>query len=134
MIVDASVWSSAELGRELDHHISLEWRERQIRRGVSLFIPSLALTEVAGAVARATGDVLRGAEAVRTMEAIRSLKVFPLGDELMKHATALAARLRLRGADAVYVALAHRRGLPLVTWDSEVRERAAPLVRVVRPG
>jgi predicted nucleic acid-binding protein len=41
--------------------------------------------------------------------------------------------MRLRGADAVYVALARRLGMPLVTWDAEQRERAKPVVRVVTP-
>ena len=32
----------------------------------------------------------------------------------------LAIRLRLRGADAVYVALAEQLGIPIVTWDGEM--------------
>jgi predicted nucleic acid-binding protein len=48
-------------------------------------------------------------------------------------AASLAADVRLRGGDAVYVAAARRLDLPLITWDSEQRQRAAGLVVVRAP-
>lgn len=134
MIVDASVWCSAELPDELDHQTSLEWRERQVRRQTPMLVPALALAEVAGAVARATGDANRGRDAVRMMRAIRTLQVILPDEALMERAAEIAAHLRLRGADAIYVALADHRGLPLVTWDLEVRDRAGRFIQVLLPG
>ena len=43
----------------------------------------------------------------------------------ISHAAVLAAEKRLRGADAVYAATAAATGSPLVTWDAELRARAA---------
>jgi predicted nucleic acid-binding protein len=40
----------------------------------------------------------------------------------------VAADLGLRGADAVYVALAHQLGLTLVTWDREQLTRTASMI------
>ena len=40
----------------------------------------------------------------------------------------------VRGADAVYLAVAQRLQLPLVSWDGELLERAAALVTTYRPG
>ena len=40
----------------------------------------------------------------------------------------IAARYRLRGADAIYVAVAHIASSTLVTLDNEQRDRAADLV------
>jgi predicted nucleic acid-binding protein len=45
----------------------------------------------------------------------------------------LAVRLRLRGADAVYVAVAAHLKIPLVTLDTEQRERAKGLIEVKTP-
>lgn len=134
MIVDASIWVSSELDWELDYRISLDWLRRQARRHVPLIVPALALTEVAAAVARATGNPARGWEAVGAMRAIATFQMVSLNDLLMERATDVAARFRIRGADAVYVALADLRGLPLVTWDRETHERAARLITVLRPG
>jgi predicted nucleic acid-binding protein len=54
----------------------------------------------------------------------------PVDHGLADAAAALAARLRLRGADATYVAVASRLGVPLVTWDDKQRQRAASLVTI----
>ncbi|HEV8260717.1 MAG TPA: hypothetical protein VGQ19_08175 [Burkholderiales bacterium] len=46
---------------------------------------------------------------------------------------AIAAQYFLRGADAVYAALARQLGTPLVTWDKELLERAAAVVPTFTP-
>ena len=46
----------------------------------------------------------------------------------------MAANLQLRGADAVYVAVAHSMGIPLVTWDQELRVRSSGFIEVLQPG
>ena len=48
-------------------------------------------------------------------------------------AAEIATHLKLRGADAVYVAVAERLKLPLVTWDGEQRSRASVLVSTSVP-
>ena len=53
--------------------------------------------------------------------------------ELALPAAELASELRLRGADAVYVAMTHRLGVPLVTWDREQLERAAVRIEARTP-
>jgi predicted nucleic acid-binding protein len=45
----------------------------------------------------------------------------------------LAVDLRLRGADAPYVALGLHLGLPLVTWDQEQMTRAASVIQTRTP-
>lgn len=47
-----------------------------------------------------------------------------------RHAERTASTLRLRGADAVYVAPAQEVGAMLITWDGEVLRRAAGTVSV----
>jgi len=62
-----------------------------------------------------------------------SLRLLTIDEELARAAAGLAARLRIRGADAVYIAAAAQLHLPLVTWDVEQRERAARVVEVLVP-
>jgi hypothetical protein len=52
----------------------------------------------------------------------------------MRHpraAAGLAGRLRVRGADTIYVAVAAGLRLPLVTWDFEQSDRVGRLVEVL---
>lgn len=44
-----------------------------------------------------------------------------------------ASNFRLRGADALYVALAVRLGAPLITWDDEQRQRGGGIVQAMTP-
>jgi predicted nucleic acid-binding protein len=41
--------------------------------------------------------------------------------------------LPLKGSDAVYVALAERMGIPLITWDNEQLARGAAVIDVRTP-
>jgi predicted nucleic acid-binding protein len=98
-----------------------------------VIVPSLLLVEVASAVARATGD---GAAALPYADAIAGpphLTLVTLTAPLARQAAGLAAAHRLRGADAVYVAVARRYGTVLVTRDREQRTRGAAAVRCRTP-
>lgn len=52
---------------------------------------------------------------------------------LVDRAIYLAATARLRGADAVYAAVAERYHTTLITLDRQQLERLAPIVRVLCP-
>jgi len=52
---------------------------------------------------------------------------------LIPLAARIAARVSLRGADAVYVALAAQRALPLFTWSQELASRAGAIIDVRMP-
>ena len=106
---------------------------RQSRSGIGIAVPSLALPEVGGALARRTGDPVESRAALAWITRIPSLRVIELDQPLVDHATQLAIDLCLRGADAVYVALAARLAVPLVTWDLEVLDRAASRIEVRTP-
>lgn len=64
---------------------------------------------------------------------VHALRLVPMDAALARVAADLAGRLRLRGADAVYIATAATLRLPLVTWDVEQRQRAARVIEVVAP-
>lgn len=49
-------------------------------------------------------------------------------------AATLATACSLRGADAVYVALARQEGAPLITLDREMIERGGTAALVMTPG
>ena len=93
----------------------------------------LVLAEVAGAVARRTGLSELGTRAVTLVRHLPDARLVPVDAELAQLGARVAAQLRLRGADALYVALARRLGAPLVTWDQEQLERGRQLVTVLNP-
>jgi predicted nucleic acid-binding protein len=133
MIVDASVIVSRLLPHDVHHGASRHWLARHVAEGGLLVAPALLLPEVAGAVARRTGESRLASRAVDAVLRLPGLRLVPVDDALARTAARLAGQLRIRGADAVYVAAAAVLRLPLVTWDMEQRSRATPRVEVLLP-
>ncbi len=61
------------------------------------------------------------------------IPVVPLDGAVVDRASDLAARLRLRGADAVYAAVAQQYGTVLITLDRQQLERLLAGVPIARP-
>jgi predicted nucleic acid-binding protein len=61
------------------------------------------------------------------------LELHPIGRTLGGKAAQIALDYKLRGSDAIYVALSEQLMAPLVTWDREIIERAGGFFDVRRP-
>ncbi len=133
MVVDASVWVSSLVAGDEHHHASRRWLAERVAAGEPLVVPTLALPEVAGAIARRTGSTQLGQGAAQEMLRTPGLRLVALDAELSAAAADLAAEAQVRGADAVYAATARSLGIPLFTWDLDLEERAARFVRVLHP-
>ncbi len=133
-IVDASVWVSRFVPSDVYHAQSRQWLEEHLANGRRVLAPTLLLVVVAGAIGRRTTDPTIARRVVGSLRALPGLTWVGLPGEVRDHAAALAIDLRLRGADAVYVAIADRLRVPLVTWDAEQLSRASARVFTLMPG
>lgn len=133
MVIDASVWVSRQLPEDVKHAIAVAWLDQKVPQGVALAIPVTALAEIAGAVTRRSGQSSRGWQAAASTAAVPRLQIVEIDESLGLFAAQVAADYRLRGADALYVAVAARLGMPLVTFDNEQATRAAAAIEVIRP-
>lgn len=133
MIVDASVWVASVLDKDAHHEVSLAFMHRFVKERQIATVPVLVWAEIAGAVARRTGDTDRGLKAAGLITAQVWVRGVPLDTSLASESMRLAATLRLRGADAVYVALAATYREPLITLDAEMLERARGVAEVFTP-
>jgi predicted nucleic acid-binding protein len=130
-VIDASVWVAFFLESDLHHG-----RARELVRSLfqnqneTVRIPTLALVEIAGTLSRVTRSPILANKSVHIVEALGA-EVFDLDEPLAKLATELASQLGIKGADAVYVALARDLADSLVTFDKQQSERAAKIVDVV---
>jgi predicted nucleic acid-binding protein len=131
--VDASVWVARLVSQDVHYGASRRWLEVCVAREGRLISPILLLAEVSGAIARRTGDAELAERAVAHVLRVPNLGLVPTDPRLGRLAAQLAADLSLRGADALYVALAYHLGMPLVTWDRQQRESAGARVVVCTP-
>jgi len=129
MIVDASVWVAIFRENDVHHGASVAFLDLAVANQQDLNIPNLALAEIAGVFARQTGKARLATRTVRAVLALPRVQRHALGDR----AAALAASCKLRGADAVFVALAEALDQPLITLDREILERSSRIIEAEAP-
>lgn len=98
-----------------------------------VIVPNLLLAEVAAVVSRTRRDPIRARLTAGAIAAFTHVRLIALDESLAQEAAEIPADRALRGADAVYVAVARRYGCALVSLDREQRERATPVVRALTP-
>ena len=133
IVTDASVWVSRFLTGDAFHVASNLWLKQQITAGLPLLAPANLLAEVAGAVARRSGSSQLGYQAAQQVLRVPTLQLVSIGVDLGDFAAAVASTYRLRGADALYVAVARRLQVPLVSWDQEQVTRIKGFVEAYTP-
>jgi predicted nucleic acid-binding protein len=118
---------------EEGHVQSLQILSAIQERGDPVIVPTLLVPEIASAVARATHDSAGAFQYAVATAALPHLTLVSLTAAVAREAAGLAATHRLRGADAVYVAVARRYGTTLVSRDEEQRMRGAAVVTCQTP-
>lgn len=131
--IDASVFVNAFNPHEKGHAKSLQILSAIQKRGDPVIVPALIVPEIASAVARAANDSTGAIQYANATAALPHLTLVSLTATVARQAADLAANHRLRGADAVYVAVARRYGTTLVSRDDEQRTRGAEVVACQTP-
>jgi predicted nucleic acid-binding protein len=132
-VVDASVWVSRLVAADAHHPLSQTWLEAFVGNGGQCVAPVLLLAEVAGAISRRTAEARLGQAALKMLLRLPALRIVNVERRLGMSAAQLAADLGLRGADAVYVALAQQLKVPLFTWDQEQIDRTGSVITARQP-
>jgi predicted nucleic acid-binding protein len=131
--VDASVFLNAFNPYEEGHEESKAVLARLEGNAIPIIVPNLLRVEAAAAVARGRGDAELARRFATALLRLPHLVVIPLDDALAATAAGLAADHLLRGADAVYGAVALRFGSALVSRDGEQLTRLAAVIQTFHP-
>ena len=131
VVIDASVLV-ADIRPEEPHHAEARtFLQRAASEGWAIYLPaldSIVLPEIAAAISRGTGDPILARRFVAAVQRIPHYDILPVLRDLSELAADLAAEYRIRGCDAVYVALAQQHGATLITLDRQQRERVPPSI------
>ena len=106
IVIDASVLVAGMHPGE-PHFVSARTALEQLtRQESSLYIPTIALAEVAAAIARGTGNTEQAEADVALVRELPGVNIVAVDSQLGDQAAVLAARHHIRGCDAVYAGLA----------------------------
>ena len=132
-VVDASVWVSRFWPDDTFHSASRDWLIKTTVAGNPLFAPTIMLAEVAGAIARRTGDPQLGYQIGQQIQRMPTMQLINVDTSLGQLAAKIASEHKLRGADAIYVATAQLLDVALISWDQEQRTRASSIITASIP-
>jgi predicted nucleic acid-binding protein len=130
-VLDASVAVASLRPKEPLYAAAVAYLSPLLKGFDAIVVPSIFRVEVASALARAgftsaqVGRFVGGFLAHAT--------VMSIGPKRARYIQAVAVAARLRAADAIYVWLAEAEGIPLVTADREIHQRAAARCQLVAP-
>lgn len=122
-VLDASVLIAAVLPNEPFHPDANALMRRLTDAGACLYVSTIVFAEIAAAIARGAGDEQLALAVVAQYATRADLHQIEVDVALGVLATEIAARQRIRGCDAVYVALAHMEQAILVTLDGRASGR-----------
>lgn len=130
--VDASVSASRLMPQDVHHTSSLLWSNRYLTEGGIVAVPEFLLIELSAALVRQTKQPTLAKQSARSLYN-SPLLIVPVDASLTEASVDLAADLQLKAGDAIYVALAHRMGIPLISWDNEQLQRSSSLIETYTP-
>lgn len=133
LTLDASIFIAACHRHEPGHRDSVALLNALHATGTPLLEPALLPVEVAAALGRTGTKPDQAVAFAHSLMQLPRLTLVALDEGLSRHAAELAARHRLRGADAVYVSVALLYGARLVTLDHEQERRAPAGWGVLKP-
>jgi predicted nucleic acid-binding protein len=131
--VDASVWVNGFDQREPGHDTSRQLLELLRAQRLPMIEPILVWAEVAGAISRTRQDPEQAHAFAMALGQLPHVTVVPLDTALGHRALRLAAQQGLRGAVAVYAAVAQEANCTLISLDNEHLTRLMDIVRVQTP-
>jgi predicted nucleic acid-binding protein len=133
LTLDASVVVAANRAAEPHHAASRQLLDAALHQAARFFCPTLLIPECAAAISRATRETVEAAGLVEDTRRMAHMRLISLDETLAVRGAEIAMNCRIRGADAVYVAVAELFGTTLITWDGEILERAPAVVPTMTP-
>ncbi len=133
-VVDASVYVALINAHEDAHAESWAWLREVYAGGEEIAAPVILVTEVAAAISRGLDEPALAWRAVQQILSRNVVELVPVATPMAERAADIAIDHRIRGADALYVALAEHRRDELITLDRQQLERGAVVITTRRPG
>lgn len=133
LTVDANVFVSAASTTEVQYGASMLFLSRLLSLSLPLYYPTIVVSETTAGIVRPTNNVSLARRTADNLGLLTGMNLIAVDENRARLASELAITYRLRGADAIYVAVAQEFGTILITWDTELLTRGRLAVPVITP-
>lgn len=132
-VIDTSVYVALINQHEPGYQASWTWLNLVRAQNEQLVAPAILVPEAAAALSRGMGNRQLAHRVIDRLMRSRLIELFPVTITLAERTAEIAADYKIRGCDAVFVALAEQLGVELVTLDNEQLTRSTAVIAVRRP-
>jgi predicted nucleic acid-binding protein len=133
IVVDTSVWLAGLLPADFHFRESQPFMDLVRLGHVRLHVPAHFPAEVAGVLSRIGEPDQFISEIIEMIGSVQLFTIHSISMPLGLLAADIARHARIRGSDAVFLALAAALDLPIVTWDKQQQERGKMFCRTMTP-
>ncbi len=131
--IDASVILSAIRPKELPSAKSQDFLNSLKQEGLKIFCPEIIIPEIASGLFRATKDAQVSHDFSLAIRDLPNFSFVAVDSRLADLAVWIITETGLRGADAIYVALAYDYQLELITLDKEQLQKGRKIIKTRTP-
>lgn len=132
-VIDASVYIAINRDDEIEHESSVSWMVNSRAMGEKVFAPNILLAEACASIGRITGNTSDAEIILERLQNSTVITLIPITETLATRAAEIGFQQKIRGCDAVYVAVAEQLGQTLITLDNQQRERGKAVVETATP-
>ncbi len=133
LTIDANVFVSAASTTEIQYTASIAFFARILQMHKRIYCPTIVLPETVAGIIRPTNNSQLASITASGLSQLPGLTLVVLDDALASAASDIILQCRLRGADAIYLAVAQEYGTTLITWDQELLTRGPSVVPTMTP-
>ena len=133
IVIDTSAWISATLPGDQHFPNTQPWLAHIRSSRTRFYVPAHFPAEVSGVLSRVRTEDRLLREAVEQIESSEQFVINPISIRQGLFAAEIARSARVRGSDAIFIALANELDVPMITWDRQQRERGVIFCRTMTP-
>ncbi len=133
LVIDSNIFISSLDPNDIFHSECYPIFERILNLEIEALCPTLVLVETACALRRRTNNEEIAHKIYKNLALLPSINWLDITLEVAERACMLGVKSGLSGGDAVVLQVAEQYGIPLLTKDKEMKEKALKNILIFEP-
>ena len=134
IVIDSNIFISSLDPKDAFHSECYPVFEKILNSEIEALCPAIVLIETTCVIRRRTNSESTAIAIYQSLKQIPAISWLDINSEATERACVLGSKTGLRGGDAIVLQLAEYYGIPLLTKDKELKDKAVKGILVLDPG
>lgn len=132
-VIDSNIFISSLDPKDIFHDECYPIFEKILTFEIEALCPAIVLVEVVCVIRRRTNSEKLAVAVYKNLSQIPAINWLDINLEVAQRASFLGAKTGLKGADTIVLQVAEQYGIPLLTKDRELKQKAPKGILVFEP-